>query len=147
VLGCFHSSLRKTEDQTKRYIAALNNPDIQILAHPRGRIYNHRVGLQADWKKVFETAAELGKAVEIDGYPDRQDLSLDLVKTACDAGCRISLSTDSHGPSQLRFMDYSAASALMAGASSERILNFMTKDKLLGWVDDVRRKLRTAASV
>lgn len=147
VLGCFHSSLRKTEDQTKRYIAALNNPDIQILGHPRGRIYNHRVGLQADWKQVFESAAELGKAVEIDGYPDRQDLSLDLVKTAFASGCRISLSTDSHGPSQLRFMDYSAASALMAGIGSERILNLMTKDKLLGWVDDVRRNLRTAASV
>jgi histidinol phosphatase-like PHP family hydrolase len=40
VLGCFHSALRKKEDQTERYIAALRNPAIQILGHPRGRIYN-----------------------------------------------------------------------------------------------------------
>ncbi|MGA9352075.1 MAG: PHP domain-containing protein [Terriglobales bacterium] len=42
VLGCFHSSLRKKDDQTDRYVAALRNPAIQILGHPRGRIYNFR---------------------------------------------------------------------------------------------------------
>jgi DNA polymerase (family X) len=60
----------------------LSNPMIDILGHPRGRIYNFRLGLSADWAKVFTIAAELDKAVEIDSYPDRQDLSLDLVKLA-----------------------------------------------------------------
>jgi histidinol phosphatase-like PHP family hydrolase len=138
VLGCFHSSLRKTDDQTDRYIAALRNPDIQILGHPRGRIYNHRLGLTANWRKVFDTAAHLDKAVEIDGYPDRQDLSFDLLRIAKKSGCKISLGTDSHGPSQLRFMEFSAAAALMAGIDASRILNFMPKDKLLGWASDVR---------
>src|SRR5690348_11926031 len=49
VLGCFHSALRKKEDQTERYLAAIRNPVIQILGHPRGRIYNFRPGLTADW--------------------------------------------------------------------------------------------------
>src|SRR5690348_2908230 len=111
VLGCFHSALRKKEDQTERYAAALRNPDVQILGHPRGRIYNFRLGLNADWERVFGTAAELNKAVEIDGYPDRQDLSMGLLRIAKKAGCRISLGTDSHDPMQLRFMDYSLASA------------------------------------
>jgi hypothetical protein len=48
VLGSFHSSLRMADDQTERYLAALRNPDIQILGHPRGRIYNYRPGLNAD---------------------------------------------------------------------------------------------------
>ena len=48
VLGSFHSSLRRIDDQTERYLAALRNPHIQILAHPRGRIYNFRLGLKAD---------------------------------------------------------------------------------------------------
>jgi hypothetical protein len=48
VLGAFHSALRTKEDQTQRYLAALRNPDIQILGHPRGRIYNFRLGLRAD---------------------------------------------------------------------------------------------------
>ncbi len=144
VLGCFHSSLRRLEDQTERYLSALRNPTIQILGHPRGRIYNFRMGLSADWPRVFGEAAKLDKAVEIDGYPDRQDLSPDLVRLAAKEGCRISLGTDSHGPSQLRFMEFSTASALLAGVKRERILNFMTTEDLLAWVGGVRdyNKLR-----
>ena len=56
------------EDQTERYLAALRNRNIQILSHPRGRIYNYRVGLRADWPRVFAEAAELDKALEIDCY-------------------------------------------------------------------------------
>ena len=138
VLGCFHSALRKKEDQTERYIAALRNPDIQILGHPRGRIYNYRLGLYADWERVFGVAAELDKAVEIDGYPDRQDLSLDLLKLANKSGCRISLGTDAHDPQQLRFIDYSLGAAIRAGIRQDRILNFMMPDELRTWVATVR---------
>jgi histidinol phosphatase-like PHP family hydrolase len=141
VLACFHSALRRTEDQTERYLAALRNPTIQILGHPRGRIYNFRAGLSADWARVFKLAAELNKAVEIDAYPDRQDLSPDLLPLAREAGCRISFGTDAHGPSQLRFIVFAAASALRAGIARERILNFMSRDKLLDWVRDVRRAI------
>ena len=73
------------------------------------------MGLTADWARVFAEAAELDKAVEIDAYPDRQDLSPDLLVLAKKAGCRISFGTDSHGPSQLRFIEFAAASALRAG--------------------------------
>jgi histidinol phosphatase-like PHP family hydrolase len=139
VLGCFHSALRKKEDQTQRYLAALQNPYVQILGHPRGRIYNYRLGLSADWERVFDLAAKMDKAVEIDGYPDRQDLNMDLVKLAKKSGCRISLGTDAHDPLQLRFMDYSLASALLAGVKRDRILNFMSADELRDWSAAVRQ--------
>ena len=139
VLGCFHSALRKKEDQTERYVAALRNPDIQILGHPRGRIYNYRMGLTADWERVFGVAAELDKAVEIDGYPDRQDLSQNVLRLAKKAGCRISLGTDAHDPSQLRFIDYSLAAAVRIGIPSERILNFMSANGLREWAETVRQ--------
>jgi histidinol phosphatase-like PHP family hydrolase len=145
VLGCFHSSLRKKDDQTDRYLAALHNPNIHILGHPRGRIYNFRTGLHADWAKIFATAAELDKALEIDGYPDRQDLDVDLLRIARVAGMRISLGTDSHGPGQLRFMEFAAAAALMAGIRNDRILNFMSKDELLAWADNVRSRTHPAS--
>jgi histidinol phosphatase-like PHP family hydrolase len=138
VLGCFHSSLRKKEEQTSRYIAGLRNRSIQILGHPRGRIYNFRIGLSADWSRVFGVAAELDKAVEIDAYPDRQDLSIDLVRLAKKAGCRISLGTDSHGPSQLPFIELGLASAALAGVKRDRILNFMPREELSAWIASVR---------
>lgn len=138
VLGCFHSSLRKEGDQTERYVAALRNPAIQILGHPRGRIYNFRLGLSADWSRVFSVAAELDKAMEIDCYPDRQDMSLDLILLARKAGCRISLGTDSHGESQLEFIEFGLAAALKGKIDPERILNFMSSDDLLNWAKKER---------
>lgn len=140
MLGCFHSSLRKRDDQTDRYACALRNPTIQILGHPRRRIYNHRVGLSADWPRVFGVAAELDKAVEIDAFPDRQDLNVDLVSLAKKAGCRISLATDSHDPSQLGFIELGLAAALLADVDPQRVLNFMTLSELLTWVTNVRQR-------
>jgi histidinol phosphatase-like PHP family hydrolase len=138
VLGCFHSALRKKEDQTERYLSALRNPTVQILGHPRGRIYNFRSGLTADWPRVFDAAAELDKAVEIDSYPDRQDLSPDLVRLAKRAGCRISIGTDAHGPSQLEFIELGLASALLAGVRPDRLINFLPREELLAWVAESR---------
>ena len=133
VLGCFHSALRRKEDQTERYLAALRNPSINILGHPRGRIYNFRLGLQADWSKVFALAAHLDKAVEVDCYPDRQDLNIDLLRLAKQEGCRISIGTDSHGPSQLEFISLGIAAVSLARIERDRVLNFLSLDQLLNW--------------
>lgn len=140
VLGSFHSKLRIKEDQTARYIAALRNPEIQILGHPRGRIYNYRLGLKADWSRVFAEAARLDKAVEIDCYPDRQDLNLSLLKLARAEGVRISLGTDAHHPWQLGFIELGLAAALKARIPAERIINFMLISVLNKWVRSVLLK-------
>ena len=140
VLGCFHSALRRADDQTDRYIHALQNPDIQILGHPQTRIYNHREGLPADWRRVFAEAAQLDKAVEIDGYADRQDLRLSLLKIAKEEGAKISLGTDAHHPSQLVYMELSLAAAALAKIQPERIINFMTLMLLRRWLDGLHSR-------
>jgi histidinol phosphatase-like PHP family hydrolase len=140
VLGSFHSALRTTEDQTERYLTALRNPHIQILGHPCGRVYNHRAGLLADWPKVFAIAAEQNKAVEIDAYPDRQDLSVELLALARKAGCYISIGTEAHHPWQLGFIELGLAAALLAGIHEEHILNFMSRDALLKWAAQSRNR-------
>ena len=91
---------------------------------------------------MFDLAAELDKAVEIDSYPDRQDLNVELLKLARRAGCRISLSTDSHGATQLGFIDLGLAAALSAGIPAGRILNFMPLQQLKKWVEKVRATSR-----
>ena len=140
VLGAFHSALRTKEDQTERYLAALRNRDIQILGHPRGRIYNYRMGLKADWPRVFAEAARLDKAVEIDSYPDRQDLNLSLLKVARKAGVRISLGTDSHHAHQLEFIELGLAAALQARIPADRIVNFMDVATLKLWIKNLRSR-------
>jgi histidinol phosphatase-like PHP family hydrolase len=143
VLGSFHSALRTTEDQTERYLAALRNPHVHILSHPRGRIYNFRIGLKADWPRVFAEGARLDKALEIDCYPDRQDLNVKLLKIARDHGTRISLGTDAHHGWQLEFIDLGLAAALRAKIPSDRILNFMPILELKAWAQCVRDRMRS----
>jgi DNA polymerase (family 10) len=138
VLGSFHSSLRMTNDQTDRYLAALRNPNIQILGHPCGCIYNYRLGLKADWPRVFAEATRLGKALEIDCYPDRQDLSVDLLKVAPEHGVLISLGTDAHHPWQLEFIELGLAAALRAKISAQRVVNFMSTPDLKRWIQQLR---------
>jgi histidinol phosphatase-like PHP family hydrolase len=138
VVGSFHSALRKQEIQTTRYLAALRNPAIQILGHPQGRIYNYRAGLQAEWSRVFAEAARLDKAVEIDGYADRQDLKISLLRIAKREGVRISLGTDAHHPWQLVFMNFSLAAACLAKIRPDRIINFLSASDLKAWVESVR---------
>jgi hypothetical protein len=41
------------------------------------------------WRTVFSEAADLDKAVEMDRYPDRQDLNIDLLRIAKSTGVRI----------------------------------------------------------
>jgi histidinol phosphatase-like PHP family hydrolase len=133
VLGAFHSRLRLRDDQTDRYLAALRNPTIDVLAHPRGRIFNVRMRLSARWEVVFEEALRRDVALEVDGHPDRQDLDVGLLRLAGDAGVRISLGSDAHARGDLRYLDYAMAAAALAGTPKDRIINTMTRDELHEW--------------
>ena len=138
VVGSFHSKLRVAEDQTGRYLAALRNPFVTILGHPRGRIYNHRLGLRADWERVFAEAARLDKAVEIDSYPDRQDLDVELLLLARKEGVRIAIDTDAHAPEQLGWVELGLAAALLAGIPASRVVNFLPASAVLAWAQSLR---------
>ncbi len=142
VVGSFHSSLRRHEDQTERYLAALRNPHIQILGHPRGRIYNYRPGLEADWHRVFAEASRLDKAIELDAYPDRQDIDLELLAVAKAEGTRIAIDTDAHAPGQLLFAELGLAAAAQAGIDPGRVINFMNASELLDWAQHSRETAR-----
>ncbi|MBV8195976.1 MAG: PHP domain-containing protein [Candidatus Dormibacteraeota bacterium] len=133
VLGAFHSALRLKEDQTERYLAAVRNPWVDVLAHPRGRMYDRRVGLQADWPVVFEEAARLDKAVEVDGYISRQDLDIELLRIAVGSGVRLSFGSDSHHVVDLQFMTFSVGSAALAGVNPDRVINCMPAEELVAW--------------
>jgi histidinol phosphatase-like PHP family hydrolase len=141
VLGAFHSKLRLTEDQTGRYLAALRNPDFHVLAHPRGRRWGARIGLRADWPRVFDEALAQGKALEIDAHPDRQDLDVELLELVRESGAWVSIGTDAHHPRELAFIEFGLAAAIRAGIPRARILNFLDTDALLAWASGLGHRL------
>ena len=133
VLGAFHSQLRSTEDQTERYLRSLDNPFVDVLAHPRGRRFDTRGGIRADWERVVAEAAARDTALEIDAFPDRQDLAVELARLAAEAGARISIGTDAPSTGELRFMEFGLATAIRAGVPRDRILNFQPVEEVLAW--------------
>ena len=132
VLGSFHSQLRTSDDQTPRYLAALDNPDIDIIGHPRGRKFNNRRGLLADWPAILSAAADAGKALEINSYPDRQDLSVEILQQAGPDNL-FSIGTDAHNPDEMLLFEYGLAHALAAGLDADQIVNFWPAERLLEW--------------
>ena len=138
VLGAFHSKLRLRDDQTERYFRALANPDIQVLAHPRGRVYNFRGGLVCDWERVARRAIETGTALEVDAYPDRQDLDVERLRIVAAEGAWISIGTDAHTPGELVFLEIGIAAAILAGVRRERVLNLLDNEELAERVGLVR---------
>jgi putative hydrolase len=139
VLGAFHSKLRVREDQTERYLAALRNPSVQVLAHPKARMYGRRTGLSADWSRVFAEAARLGKAVELDATPARQDLSVELARTAVAEGVRwYSIGSDAHIPVELEFLPFGLATAVLAGVPRDRVLNYLPAEDVVAWAAGLR---------
>ncbi|MFP5352060.1 MAG: PHP domain-containing protein [Actinomycetota bacterium] len=139
VLGSFHSKLRIKEDQTERYLLNLRNPHVHVLGHPRCRMYNFRLGLSADWGRVFEEARDLDKAVEINSHSHRQDLNVELLRLAAETGCRVSIGTDAHSPAEMHQIEIGCAAAIRAGISADRIINFMSYDGLLAWTGSLKR--------
>jgi histidinol phosphatase-like PHP family hydrolase len=137
VLAAFHSKLRSTDDQTDRYIRALRNPTFHVLAHPRGRVFNRRRGLAADWPRVLQAAAEEGKALEIDAHPSRQDMDPELLELARDAGVWITIGTDAHLLRELQYVEFGVALAIRAGFPRERILNYQPLQSVLDWAGRV----------
>ena len=135
VVGSFHSNLRSAEDETRRYLGALANPQVHILGHPTARRFSRRAGLKADWDRIFEAAARAGVALEINSHPHRQDLSVDLLRKGKDSGALFSIGTDAHSTEELSYIELSLSAAQLAGIDRERIINFWELDRLLEWAE------------
>ena len=133
VVAAPHSALRSAADQTARMLGAVQTPGVHILGHPRGRMYGSRPGVTADWEKVFDAAARLGVAIELDGDPSRQDLDFDLARRALPSGCLFAIDSDAHATDQWWYAETALAHARLAGVPRDRVINCWPLSRLLDW--------------
>jgi DNA polymerase (family X) len=119
------------QELTDRVEEALRNPHVRCLSHPTGRYINRRPENALDLERVFEVALEEGVALEVNGLPDRLDLSGEHVRTALQAGVQLVCSTDSHSVRGLGNMALSAATARRGWATARHVLNTRPLDALL----------------
>ena len=148
VVGSVHSGLRDDADtMTRRMLAAVRNPHMDILGHCTGRKLAgagagsdraHRAGRgrpesQFDADAVFTACVEAGKAVEINCRPDRLDPPKRLLSRAYEIGCMFTIDTDAHAPGQLDWLPNGCERAALCGVEPERVVNTWPTDRLLGW--------------
>jgi DNA polymerase (family 10) len=141
VIGSVHSSFKLSrEAMTARLIRACENPFVTIIGHPTGR-YGAFPGYEFDYDAVFRAAARTGTALEIDGSPERLDLSSGLARRAKQLGCSFALDSDAHSVAQLDNVNYSLGQARRAWLSREDVLNAQPLDEVLARVQAKRAAL------
>ncbi|HWC26831.1 MAG TPA: helix-hairpin-helix domain-containing protein [Solirubrobacteraceae bacterium] len=117
-------------EMTRRVLEALRNPYVRCLSHPTGRYINRRPENALDLESVFEIALERDVALEVNGLPDRLDLSGEHVREALRAGVKIVCSTDAHSIRGLEHMQLAVATARRGGATAADVLNTRTREQL-----------------
>lgn len=112
---------RKT--QTERIIRAIENPHVDILFHPTGRLIGRREAYDVDIDAVIRAAKRTGTILEIDAFPDRLDLKDEHIKKCVEAGVKLSIDSDAHAPEQFGVLEYGLAQARRGWATKSDIVN------------------------
>ncbi len=134
-----HSSFKiDKERMTQRIISGLSHPKAKILAHPSGRRIGKREAYQLNWSKLFTFCQKKDKAIEINAYPDRLDLSDIMVKQAISNKVKLIINTDSHQADQMRLMDYGVSVARRGWATKDDIINTLPYNKFVKWLTSTK---------
>jgi DNA polymerase (family 10) len=140
VVASIHSALQKPREvQTARLIAAIENPHVDAIAHPTGRLLGKRPGYEIDLGAVLDALARTGTAIEVSGQPQRLDLDADGIRAAIERNVLLLLNTDSHAAEQIGgLMRYALGTARRGGATAETIVNTRDYAGLRRWLDRSR---------
>lgn len=124
VVASVHTSFAISEaEMTARVLAAIENPLVDCIGHLTGRLIGRREPYGIDIEAVAEAAARSGTMLEINGNPNRRDLSEHHARLAAEAGVTIVLNTDAHGVDTLSNMDYAVATARRAWLTADQVAN------------------------
>jgi len=108
---------------TKRICNAMENPCVDIISHPTGRILKRRDEYEIDIEKIFKKAKETGTVLEIDGWPERLDLNAENIRRAKDLGIKMIIGSDSHSQYHLPLIVYGISQARRGWAENKDIIN------------------------
>jgi DNA polymerase (family 10) len=124
VVASVHTSFAISEkEMTSRVLAAIENPHVDCIGHLTGRLLGRREPYGIDVEAVAEAAARTGTMLEINGNPNRRDLSEHHARLAAEAGVTIVLNTDAHGVETLGNMAYAVATARRAWLTADKVAN------------------------
>ncbi|HLR22789.1 MAG TPA: DNA polymerase/3'-5' exonuclease PolX [Pseudogracilibacillus sp.] len=136
VIAAIHSSFQQSESQIMdRLLTAMENPYVDIIAHPTGRIIGRREGYAVHMDNLLDQAARTNTALELNANPQRFDLTTEWLQKAASKGIPIAVNTDAHNTQSLHFMNYGYRRANRAWLQKQDIINTWSKEKLLTFLN------------
>ena len=136
VIAAIHSSFDQSEEKImKRLYSALENPYVDLIAHPTGRIIGRRPGYKVNVEKLIERAKETDTALELNANPQRFDLATEWLEAAQNAGVKLAINTDAHRGGTLVHMEYGVKMGRKAWLKPETVLNTWKKEKLMEYIN------------
>lgn len=139
VIAALHISLRQPREQvTRRMLNAVQNPQVDIIAHPTGRLIPNREGADLDMEAVLSAASAHRKVLEINAHPSRLDLDDIYARRAIESGILLSINTDAHSASDLDMLHFGVATARRGWVKPEDVINTWKTDRLLNWLQNRR---------
>ncbi len=119
------------KDQTERIKRAMQNPYVDILFHPTGRIIQRRDAYELDMEEIIKTAKRTGTVLEIDAYPDRLDLKDEYVRRCVEMNVKMVIDSDAHSPQHIGYLRHGIAQARRGWATKGDIINTKLVDEML----------------
>ncbi|WP_408007143.1 DNA polymerase/3'-5' exonuclease PolX [Pseudalkalibacillus sp. A8] len=136
VIASIHSSFSQSEEKImKRFETAFNNPHVDLIAHPTGRIIGRRKGYAVDFERLIEMAAETNTALELNANPNRLDLAPKWLEKAEEQGVKLSINTDAHVRETLEHMDIGVCVGQQALLRKENVLNAYSLEEFRTFLD------------
>ncbi len=121
-------------EQTRRLINAMQNPNVDIVLHPTGRLINKRAPIDIDIDAVIQAARQTGTVMEIDSFPDRLDLKDEYIKKCVEAGVKMAISSDAHHIHHFDYLELGVAQARRGWATKDDIINAWPLEKMKGFL-------------
>jgi len=132
VIAGVHSSLKMEKPaMMARLTKAMENPNVDIISHPTGRLIGKRDEYKIDFDIILKIAKETGTILEINSSPQRLDLNGFYIRRAKAEGVKMIINTDSHHKDQLNLMEYGVSQAKRGWAEKEDIINTNSAEDLL----------------
>jgi DNA polymerase (family 10) len=139
VTASIHS--RFNQDNTDRILKACENPFVNVIGHPSGRLIGQRKEYAINLEKIIRKAKETGTALEINAQPQRMDLNDGAVRAVREAGVMLTISTDSHDLASFDCIELGISVARRGWCSAKHILNTRSWKEIQKFADQKREKL------
>lgn len=140
VIASLHVSLRQPREQiTARLIRAIENPHVDLIAHPRGQLIPDRDGADLDMEQVFAAAVKSGIALEINANPERLDLEARYARRAAELGIPIAIDTDAHATSEMDNLRYGVMTGRRAWLTPAQVINTWPLERFLAHTQRAQR--------